>query len=1419
MQKRALSILLALCMLLAMVPALVLPLAAAEGDVTIRFVDANVSPAVTMSEQTVAGTALAFEIPAVSADAFGWYEMTPAGAIREASTYLGETVTGDLTFYLVKKTSAFNASSNWPLYTAGHLNPETNGSLDAWRGGWTAGSYIDNTYTLFNKVNGYNILINNGVWSHAGFYLAADGGRRMVTQKDGMLALSYNAPISGVVDVDFDQLAINFTGDGNAMSDLAMAIAVNGIIVWPQAAAGRQVANYPVDLSSTMEYPYWNNTQISTTTYSSGHNTDWLYLCLAGDKTPETDAKLTTLKNLVEGNEDGWKMYCGTESDYTTRIATAEANLAAMTDTTSDEYTAAQAELTDAKAAYENWKIVKENCLTVSDYVKTGSLMEQYNAYCTDNDDAPHNITVAAGDRVDIVVSRVNNPHVTVWPKVTYTKITADDLVTKDNVLTTITVDGDYDLVQGGKNWPTTAATANPFTLTSGFGASWSAVGYNEGAITNLSYDQSYFTYGGWPEGILWLDDGRLVRTGAKATKDEKTNGVGFAYAGTSGTASFTFSFKTPAATADAPVYFSVYKYAADGTTKTLLYPNESTPAGIVADEATEGAGVKYTAAGTLWTVSLQDVTLAKGEKLALIWRNAGTRTNANWSGTAFAQNFTFRVRYTKQTGTTFDPRNGYNTPVIDFATAQYGDKVTYTGGWDLVAHSDTSTYDVAEVINTFMHGTAERWLSTGYSGEGIWSHKTASNAFGYVYDTDLSDRVWPNPWGVFPIVGATGGWRYTAEGDGVIDLDITRLRSQHNVGDYGYVAVFKNGKMIWPVAEGEGTNYYGMCYMATVTNADGSTSTVAKGSAKWAKIGAYKTTLNATQVAALTVVDGSEKTGSLTGISVQYGDEIEILVRNDDAATDWWNSDACGFTMAATVTYTTGQRDNATNFVDSSRVANNLPSAPEATEDTSKYNYYYQPVFGDSAWSFVAYPEGQITAAKAQTDFYAMNRPTDRTSWDDTFWSLHVTDTWNDWSNGKTPVFRIIGGGDWGDKCSIAVNTLSDGGFRYTAPSAGLVNVDITRLFTSYTTNEVKDAEGNVTGTEPGKNNKLGVAIYVDQVKVWPTDTDWYVLAEGGVEYAATVQATLNGVLDDISVGKGSTIDFLVHDMTDAKAWQTRGTIFQGAVSYKEKWDVSVDASVAIGDKLQLALSANALGLAADSDVQITMTGDGSVAAKDVSARIDYKITGKLYDMSEAVTLAVGHTTLADVLMRYVESGSSAAPVAVAALNYTAAAQQYFNADLAEGDLANAGLSDEQKTVTVTGTYTGAGMTALDGEVKATMAGMSLLLEDQICFKLVFSAVDATGYKVQVSTDNFANYTTLTPEATQDGLAYKAITAGIKPGDYNTTYSFRIVDAEGHAVSHTLNYSVAAYYTAMQSETAVAPVVKAIMALYEAAK
>ena len=1351
MQKRVLSLVLVLCMLLTMVPALALSVFAEEATATVTFVDGDT----TVSTQVMTGATLDFTVPEVPSDAFGWYVITSGGVIREASTYLGAAAQ-DVTFRLLSKKSTFSPTTNWPLYTS-----QT--SLDGYRGGWTAGSYINNAYSLFNVVDSSNILRNWDTWGYGGIYLTEN---RMIAQKKGMLALSYNAPANGVIDVDFEALRIDKNTDGCVYSDISMAIAINGVIVWPASAADQKVKNNPVS-GTDYTFPYFNQVHINNTVFTVDIKTDWAYFELLGQEVPKDYTDLSDL--TVEALGFDYTKYLNSGiGTWNEKLAAAQAALkTAQTGNDTDAIAKAQAAVDAAQADVDNWNKVNKLCRPVTEVAKTGDLLSAYEAYCEENG-FPHDLAVKAGDRVDIVFNRVNNPHITAYPTVTYDKVTST-AISEDTVFDDVT----DDLVFGGSNYPITVDdTAVPdgkdgsYVKQNDFGGGWSFIGYNNGVMQKQYFSSQWNTYGNWVPGILWIANGKVQRTGNQMTAETAADyGAGYAYtAKAPGTLNMDLTFNVPDANASRTVYFAIYKFAATGT-KTVVYEE-----------------VGYNTAG-LKNVTVKDVTVSTGDSLALVWRISDVMNYNNNSSPVYIDGtgMNFDITYTKGGcvyQSVFDPLAGQNKP-INPAIAGY--KVTYTGGWDLVSHAGLTKYTPGESIDTVMNDTGA-FISTGFTG-GEWDAgaKTSTVTNGYAI---TGHSGWPDGWGVYPMLNSTGGWRYTAEYDGVLSLNLTKLVSRHYVGDHGYVAVFHNGKMIWPMAEGVGTNYYGDYN-------------------KWAVIGSYKTNLNATAIANLAVADGSAKTGSLAHIAVAYGDEIEILVRNDKDATGFWNDNSAGFICTADVAYS--KKSGGIMF--NTRLDENLPAAPAADKAE---NFVYAPVFRDPAWSFVNFPKEIITKENAVTKYLAMNRGATAGTWNDGFWGCDTGENWG-YSDGRNTVFRMFSGGDWGPACGIAVNDRAIGGYRYTAPSAGKIDIDITKLWTMATNATVTEGEGENAVEVPKKNGAITVAIFVDCQKVWPAGDDWYVLAEQGVDYAADVAASIDAALTDVIVGDGSTIDFLVDNPYNYDAWTTRGTVFEAAVTYKEQYPVFATGAVSVGDSF--TFKANATTDIAQNIKANVVT----VAAKDVCNKFAYTVTGEIG--GKTVTLATGVTTMKDALMAYVtdDANDKVSNMAIASLNYAAAAQKYFAVEeIAAADLANAGLTDAQKKVNPAGGYTAASRVATVEGAQAQLIGISLLLEDKIALKLVFNT-KVEGAEVQMA-DNaeFTGATEVAYTATDDKKAYKAITDGIGAANYNSLIYIRVVNAEGTVISNTIAYSVTAYCQNMKGT--VGAVADAILALYDAA-
>ncbi len=218
-------------------------------------------------------------------------------------------------------------------------------------------------------------------------------------------------------------------------------------------------------------------------------------------------------------------------------------------------------------------------------------------------------------------------------------------------------------------------------------------------------------------------------------------------------------------------------------------------------------------------------------------------------------------------------------------------------------------------------------------------------------------------------------------------------------------------------------------------------------------------------------------------------------------------------------------------------------------------------------------------------------------------------------------------------------------------------------------------------------------------------------------------------------------------------------------------------------------------------------------------SALFGYTVHGKVN--GKETLIAKGTTTMADCLMSYVTSNAQdvTSNTAIAALNYGTAAQMHFAYHTER--LANAGLTEAQRTVTPAGDYGTAQITDLPG-AKAKILGASLLSEDTIAMKLYFlipAETAALGWRIEQASDpSFSDAITLAAAYTAHANVYSSKTAGIAPINWNKTYYYRITDAAGNALSETLAYSVAAYCQSKTADEGVSPVANAILAFYDAA-
>lgn len=427
--------------------------------------------------------------------------------------------------------------------------------------------------------------------------------------------------------------------------------------------------------------------------------------------------------------------------------------------------------------------------------------------------------------------------------------------------------------------------------------------------------------------------------------------------------------------------------------------------------------------------------------------------------------------------------------------------------------------------------------------------------------------------------------------------------------------------------------------------------------------------------------------------------------------------------------------------------------------------------------------------------------------------------------------------GAYWGGKVgAIAVKGGAAAGWRYTAEVSGFAKIDFAEFG-----NYIKDNDGSAI--DSNKIPKTEYAVYLNGQKVWPAD-GWYSIAdmEANQNYAAEVNAAVAAACPNgIYLTTGDHLEVLCKTPSGTAVYDGRGQRFAPRVIVEEK---TADATLEYSARLNDAFALNFGLTAADArsvrlvytldggDAQtVTCTKDGAlfsatadgVTAAHMTAPLTYTLWGEVDADNGAVPhrLAAGETTFAAVMMQYVEAyrdatdakGKAIYNLAVATLNYGAAAQERFNAE--NTVLPNADLTEAEKAYTLTGETADATLTT-NADAIYTFAGASLLLEDTVKLKVFVNAQDG---KTAPDGDVYLEYATSADFA--DAKTVKLVQRGnegdaksnaslkaaltILPDAYAETYYMRVVqvDESGNAtvIGTVLTYSVAAYAARVPGE------------------
>lgn len=344
-----------------------------------------------------------------------------------------------------------------------------------------------------------------------------------------------------------------------------------------------------------------------------------------------------------------------------------------------------------------------------------------------------------------------------------------------------------------------------------------------------------------------------------------------------------------------------------------------------------------------------------------------------------------------------------------------------------------------------------------------------------------------------------------------------------------------------------------------------------------------------------------------------------------------------------------------------------------------------------------------------------------------------------------------------------------------------------------------------------------------------WKNPEDWYPIVGKDAEQ-------INALLAEkvVNLTEGSAVHYCLSADRPASEENANGLTLNPALTMlpAQASEPSFDgASITLGDAFAVnyyvvpPAGADATGVILNGEfLEGTLQADGSVkvsvggiAAKEMADPLTV-IPASRYG-EEYMTGSADTRTPAELLDYYM--GTEEEEVAVATLNYIAAAQMYFS--YRTDTLVNAALREDQKVWKPEGTYTDE-LTMTGAATAVRLRGITLVLEDSVAFRLYAVCLEGDGdaYYAQISTNGFVDVYTV-PLSPQEGMSsgeYEAIFRGITPANWGTVYSLRVVNGQGEPVSKTVTYSVTTYAVRTaeieEAPPALRGVTEAMQVLYE---
>ncbi len=764
----------------------------------------------------------------------------------------------------------------------------------------------------------------------------------------------------------------------------------------------------------------------------------------------------------------------------------------------------------------------------------------------------------------------------------------------------------------------------------------------------------------------------------------------------------------------------------------------------------------------TTWAVSgatedfsIPELSVTAGDDIRFMMaRTANTGSNpvGMWPTITYTSDLSapeFSDEIVKNLMTSFDA----NLPTYDKETGV----ITPNGGWDLVYYdslADLAT-GTAQLCHAIMgiSNAADNDAFTIETGRG----KDISQVV-VAFNAGKTDTQW----GDASNGGAPGyalaikdskiaGYRYTTEKAGLIDIDFTKLGRYGKMGVAAATvsyAIYVDGVQVWPKGD-------------------------------WYPLGE----LTASQQKIVTDAANATDVDARRNIFVREGSRVEILCTNTGTSA----YSGSGQLMYADLRYTEAY-DGVTSF------DANSPTY-DKKEGTITFNGNWDLVYYDSLDNLAA-GEAQLCkwvmgiANAADNDALTIEAEAGKDiSQVVVAFNADKKDTqWGDASNSGAPGY------------ALAIKNSKIAGYRYTAESAGLIDIDFTKL---------------------GRYGKMSVAaatvsyaIYVDGVQVWPKG-DWYSLGELTASQQKIVtdaaNATDKEARRNIFVREGSRVEILCTN-TGKSVYSGAGQLMYADVRYTEI-DPMLSVYGSVGSAF--ALNVEVGNTFSYADIAVKMNGktlslvDGAytmdgIAAKEIDQPVTYEVSGSIN--GKAVTLAKGEMSFADYLDALKRSETledDVRSLAEATLQYGAAAKLYF---------AGGALNEEEKAMIATKPETTGTASIEQNEDQAankfSFYGASLLLNDEIDIKLLIDAIEpqasVAGYTLRVESEHEAikgEGWPLEVREGADGMCFKAIITGIPAIAYGADLKITVMEGNT-AVSDTLTYSVDAYISRMYDQS-----------------